>query len=339
MNWIEIASLAAALTVSTVLLVAVVAAVWWFDRYDREPVRLVVGVFLWGAVAAPIFAVAGCSGLGVGLGIGPTSMVCWLGPVVEELAKAVGVILVLLLSKEFDNPTDGLVYGTAAGLGFAATENLAYGVAGVGQPVIGGTVMLVLVRTVLSAGIHAVATGTFGGFLGAAYLSRNRIERLTWSGLGLTVAVAIHGGFNFLILQLGVAADPVPLARWLVFVPLLYVSYIVALFLFLRSEQRVLRIELAEEVELEVLPTWVIEVIPNYRRRIRSEWWPSRRERTVIARLLTRLAFRKYAVKRLPAEEAQLAGLEVIRLRQRIRAMLAGDRECQRTVEDDPVIP
>jgi len=335
----EIASLAVALTVSTGLLVAVVAAVWWFDRYDREPVRLVVGVFLWGAVAAPVFAVAGSSVLGVGLHIGPTSMVCWIGPLVEELAKALGVVLVIVLSKEFDNPTDGLVYGTAAGLGFAATENLIYGVAGAAAPVIGGTVMLVLVRTVLAAGIHAVASGTFGGFLGVAYLSRNRFERLMWSCCGLTAAVAIHAAWNFLVLRVDGAADPVPLARWLVVVPVLYVCYIVALFVFLRSEQRVLRIELAEEVDLEVLPAWVLDVIPSYRRRIRSEWWPSRRERTVLARLLTRLAFRKHAVKRLPVGEAQLAGLEVIRLRQRVRAMLGTDDKCQRTVEDDPAIP
>jgi RsiW-degrading membrane proteinase PrsW (M82 family) len=335
----EIASLAASLAVSTGLLVAVVASVWWFDRYDREPVRLVVGVFLWGAVAAPVVAVAGSAALGVGLHLGPTAMVCWIGPVVEELAKAAGVVLVVLFSKEFDNPTDGLVYGTAAGLGFAATENLVYGVAGAGAPVIGGTVMLVLVRTVSAAGIHAVASGTFGGFLGVAYLSRNRLERLTWSCCGLTTAVAIHAGWNFLMLRLESAADPIPLTRWLVVVPLLYALYIVALFVFLRSEQRVLRTELAEEVELEVLPTWVLEVIPSYRRRIRSEWWPSRRERTVLARLLTRLAFRKHAVKRLPVGEAQLAGLEVMQLRQRVRAMLGADGKCQRTVEDDPTVP
>lgn len=338
MTGFEIASLAAALIVSTGLLVAVVAAVWWFDRYDREPVRLVVGVFLWGAIAAPVFAVAATSALGVGLNLAPATMLCWVGPVVEELAKAVGVVLVLVLSMEFDNPTDGLVYGTAAGLGFAATENLVYAVVGGGEHMIGGTVLLVLVRTVLSAGIHAVATGTFGGFLGVAYLSGNRFERLTWSGLGLTVAATIHAGWNFLILTMSGAADPVPLARWLAVVPVLYALYVAALYVVLRSEQKVLRVELAEEVEFDVLPTWVVEVIPSYRRRIRSEWWPSRRERTVLARLLTRLAFRKHAVKRLPEVEAQLAGLEVIRLRQRVRAMLGTDGECQRTVEDDPVI-
>lgn len=335
MTILDIASLAGALTLSTVLLVMVVAAVWWFDRYDREPILLVIGVFLWGALAAPVLAVAGVSVFGSGLDIGQTALIVFLGPFTEEVAKAVGVVLVVFFSREFDNPTDGLVYGTAVGLGFAATENLVYAVAGAGRPAIEGTVMLVLVRTVLAAGIHAVASGTFGGFLGFALLSRQRIERAGWASVGLIVAVSIHAGWNFMLLRFDATAEPASAARWFVVIPGLYVLYLAALFLFLRSEQKILRNELAEEVELDVLPKWVLEIIPSYRRRIRSEWWPSRRERTVLARLLTRLAFRKHAVKRLPVDESQLAGLEVVRLRQRIRTMLGDERQCQTSVEDD----
>lgn len=331
MTLIDIMALMGALLVSTVLLVAVVAAVWWFDRYDREPLHLVVGVFLWGALAAPVFAVFGSSALAAGLGFDSISMVIWVGPFIEEATKALGVILVVLVSKEFDNPTDGLVYGTAAGLGFAATENLVYTLAGVGESAIGGTILLVVVRTALAAGIHALSSATFGGFLGFAYLSRRRGERVVWLSVGLIGAVAVHAGWNFMLLQMETTSGAVPVARWFVAVPVLYALYFLALVGFLRSEQRILAIELAEEVELDVVPSWVLEVIPHYRRRIRSDWWPSRRERTVLARLLTRLAFRKHAVRRLPDEESQLAGLEVVRLRQQIRAML----QCQTSVEED----
>jgi len=325
---LDIVALLAALALSTVLLVAVVAAVWWFDRYDREPLHLVAGVFLWGALAAPVFAVAGCSAIGVGLGFSSTSMVVWVGPLFEELTKAVGVVLVVIFSREFDNPTDGLVYGTAAGLGFAATENLFYTVGGAGGPAIEGTLLLVLVRTALAAGIHAVSTATLGGCLGFAYLSRRHGERWMWSLIGLLGAVAIHSGWNFMLLRLESGGDTISIARWFVAVPALYALYLVALTIFLRSEQRILCCELAEEVEFDVFPEWVVDVIPYYRHRIRSEWWPSRRERTVLSRLLTRLAFRKYAVKRLPEGESQLAGLEVVRLRQRIRAMLGIEDQC-----------
>jgi protease PrsW len=327
----DIIALLGALLVSTVLLVTVVASVWWFDRYDREPWHLVVGVFLWGALAAPVFSVFGCSVLAAGFDLGPTSMVVWIGPLIEETAKACGVILVVVLSREFDNPTDGLVYGTAAGLGFAATENLVYTLAGAGESAIGGPLTLVAVRTLLAAGIHAVSSATFGGFLGFAYLSRRRGERLVWLMIGLFGAVGIHAGWNLMLLRMESSSEAIPMARWLIAVPALYALYFLALVVFLRSEQQILAVELAEEVELDVVPEWVLEVIPYYRRRIRSDWWPSRRERTVLARLLTRLAFRKHAVRRLPDEEAQLAGLEVVRLRQQIRAML----QCQTSVEED----
>ena len=331
MTLIDIIALVGALLASTILLVTVVAAVWWFDRYDREPLHLVVGVFCWGALAAPVLSVVGSSALAAGLGFDSTVMAVWIGPLVEEFAKAFGVILVVLLSREFDNPTDGLVYGTAAGLGFAATENLVYTLAGAGHSALGGTLLLVLIRTALAAGIHAVSSATFGGFLGFAYLSRKRGERVIWLTIGLIGAVAIHAGWNFMLVQMESSGGAVPVARWFVTVPILYALYFLGLVGFLQSEQRILAVELAEEVELDVVPAWVAEVIPYYRRRVRSDWWPSRRERTVLARLLTRLAFRKHAVRLLPEEESQLAGLEVVRLRQQIRAKL----QCQSSVEED----
>ena len=325
MNLLDIAALCAALGLSTVLLVAVVAAVWWFDRYDREPLHLVAGVFLWGGFAAPVIAVVGASIVGASLDLEAGHLVGWVGPLIEEFAKAVGIVLVVLLSREFDNPTDGVVYGTAAGLGFAATENLIYTVAGAGGSVLEGTLTLVLLRTAMSAGIHAVSSATLGGCLGFAYLSRRRFPRIAWSILGLACATVIHSGWNLMLLRLQGSGESIQLARWFVAIPVLYVLYLVALFVFLRSEQRILGQELAEEVELDVFPPWVLDVIPYYRRRIRSDWWPSLRERTVLARLLTRLAFRKHAVKRLPEGESVLAGLEVVQLRQRIRAMLASE--------------
>jgi len=328
---IDITALVGALLFSTPLLVMVVLAVWWFDRYDREPLHLVVGVFLWGALAAPVFSVFGCSAVAAALGLGPTAVVVWTGPVLEELAKAAGVILVVILSKEFDNPTDGLVYGTAVGLGFAATENLVYTLAGAGGSAVGGTLLLVLVRTALAAGIHAVSSAVFGGSLGFAFLSRRGGERSVWLALGLIGAVAIHAGWNFMLFEMESPQVVIPVARWIVAVPSLYALYLLALIVFLRSEQRILRVELAEEVQLAVVPGWVVDVIPYYRRRIRSDWWPRRQERTVLARLLTRLAFRKHAVRRLPEGKSQLAGLEILRLRQQIRAML----QCQTSVEED----
>ncbi|MEN8164448.1 MAG: hypothetical protein ABFS37_09990, partial [Acidobacteriota bacterium] len=78
---------------------------------------------------------------------------------------------------------------------------------------------------------------------------------------------------------------------------------------------------LSEEVALGVLPGWAGRVIPYYRRRVRADWWPSRQERIVISRLLTRLAFRKHALAA-RGDSANIEGLEVVRLRATIQGIL-----------------
>jgi RsiW-degrading membrane proteinase PrsW (M82 family) len=326
--------LLATLIVSSFLLLGIVAAVWWFDRYDREPLHLVAMEFLWGATVAPLISVmvftffAGLGGDGASQGNLSLIGVSAFGPLVEEVAKGIGLLLVVLLSSKFDNPTDGVVYGTAVGLGFAVTENVIYGL-GAGLSLDGprGILLLVGGRTLLSAGIHALCSATLGGFLGHALLSRRSLQRAVWSGCGLAVAVALHTAWNVALVSVGVFSINGSPRLWLVTVPLLYGFYVATLAAFLHSEHGIIKRQLAEEVDLGVAPPWVLEIIPYYRRRIRGDWWPSRRERTVIARLLTRVAFRKHALRHLPRDEATIASLEVVQLRRRVREILGSPPE------------
>lgn len=312
------------LAITTVLLAGVVGAIWWMDRYDREPIPLMLGVFAWGALVCPFLT--GAAGAAVlwlvgWLGGGPPD-VAWvavgLAPVVEEGLKAVGIVLVVALTREFDNPTDGLVYGTAVGLGFAVTENLVYTLAAASQ----GLPTLIVVdlvarRTLFTAGVHALGSAAVGAGFGFAKLAPHRWQRVAWVVAGLMVAVVLHGGWNFSVVA--ALESEMALVPWLIMVPL-YGMYGGGLALLLRAEHLVLRRQMQEEVALGVLPAWTAEVIPYYRRRVRSDWWPARHERTVIARHLTRLAFRKHALS--AAGRAGLEGLEVVRLRQRVQQIL-----------------
>ncbi|MCG6949974.1 MAG: PrsW family intramembrane metalloprotease [Acidobacteria bacterium] len=315
-----------ALAVSAAILLVVVALVWWVDRYDREPIHLVAMVFLWGASAAPLTAIfaypifvrvlhtieaPGDLGL-IGIGL--------VTPFLEEITKAAGVLLVVVFSNKFDNPTDGVVYGTASGLGFAVTENVVYGIGGgAGAETSLGILILVGGRTLLSAGVHAICSATFGGFIGYATLCGRRLSKAAWILGGLILATAIHGAWNMSLVRFGPVGEGGGPKPWLAALGVLYLAYPIALALFLSSEHRILKRELAIEVELETVPGWVLDVIPYYRKRVRGNWWPSRNERTVISRLLTRMAFRKHALRRLPPGDAAIASLEVVRLRQRLR--------------------
>jgi len=321
--------LLAVLVVSVALLLVVVAAVWWIDRYDREPLHLLAFVFLWGASIAPVVsvmafgAVSRVLGGAVSAGSIDTITSLFLAPFVEEIAKAAGVLLIVLLTNKFDNPTDGVVYGTAVGLGFAATENLYYAFGAIAEfRGVNGILILVGGRTLLVAGIHALSSATFGGFLGYAVLSPKKAVRLGWATAGLALAIGLHAAWNTALLYVGPFSPDGTVRGWLWFLPSLYVVYLIILTAFLHSEQRILKRELEEEVELKLAPAWVVDVIPYYRRRVRSTWWPSRPERTVIARLLTRVAFRKHALRRLPSEESAVPSLELVMLRQRVREIL-----------------
>lgn len=319
--------LLASVMVSTAILLIVVALVWYLDRYDREPIHMVAAVFLWGASAAPAIAVFSLVAIersigGIGGGPSPLVFSGVVAPLVEEIAKAIGVVLIVVLTRDFDNPTDGFVYGAAVGLGFAVTENYMYCTA------IGSTMStsdfltLAVGRTFFAAGAHGLASAAFGGFLGNAVLTRKRWQRGAWIVVGLIAAWVLHGGWNVTLILVGPFAAGGGPRAWLVVLPLLYAGYFVVFGAFLHSEHRILKRQLGEEVALSMAPAWVVEVIPYYRRRVRGDWWPARNERTVISRLLTKIAFRKHALRHTPQDEAAIASLEVVRLRQRIRAIL-----------------
>ncbi|MFV2071272.1 MAG: PrsW family intramembrane metalloprotease [Thermoanaerobaculales bacterium] len=324
-----------ALGLSSIVLMLVVTLLWWLDRYDREPIHLVVEVFLWGATAAPAISIFMLSSFYERLASGGQGSVLTMvlaslaGPTIEELAKGAGILLVVLLTREFDNPTDGMVYGTAVGLGFAVTETVLYGIAASAanpnQPTV--TLIVIAGRTVMTAGIHALSSATLGGFLGYAQLRRRSAAWLLLSLVGLGAAVALHTSWNLALLFVGPVAETGHPRIWLVVVPGLYVIYLLVFAAFLRLEHHILKRELEEEVALGLTPTWVADVIPYYRRRIRGDWWPSRPERTVISRLLTRLAFRKHTLRNRSANVDAVASLEVVWLRKRVREILGPEEK------------
>ncbi|HEY7851279.1 MAG TPA: PrsW family glutamic-type intramembrane protease, partial [Ktedonobacterales bacterium] len=108
------------------------------DRYEREPLLTMLGAFLWGAVIAipPTLyiehalngALIGALGAhGAAFALGQAAMQAGVAGVTEELAKGAGLVALLLVVRdEFDNVTDGVVYGALVGAGFAMVENIVY---------------------------------------------------------------------------------------------------------------------------------------------------------------------------------------------------------------------
>jgi len=178
------------------------------DRYDREPKQLILLLFFMGAI--PVGLVAGLvNSLFIGL-VGMTVVAILIAPAGEEVLKYLGTRMTALRSKAFDEPVDGMIYGSAVGLGFAFAENVGYlitgavgpigpGDVGLCEPGLGCFSQLVLLRGLGTAVIHAVATGIAGHYL-ARHALAGQPQSMEWRGLGL--AFLIHAGWNSSILAL-----------------------------------------------------------------------------------------------------------------------------------------
>jgi RsiW-degrading membrane proteinase PrsW (M82 family) len=270
------------------------AILWWLDRRERESPWLFVLAFLWGgliatALALPInlaiFADIAqwiANNPSVRENLGPQAALLLgapiAGPLVEEITKGIGVLLLFfLLRAEFDNMRDGFIYGAVIGTGFNWLEAPMYVAQGYAQfgdapweLQLGGRFAL------FGLAGHALYSGLFGAFVGLARQTRYRLVRYVAPLVGLLLAMAAHAANNLLplVATLVQAAEgkappaepvaPPEMNLWQAWVSVSLMDLIVffpfvALMLILlwrsgRWELRVIRDELADESADTVTP-------------------------------------------------------------------------------------
>lgn len=183
------------------------AFIYWLDRYEKEPLLLLGGVFVWGALIASAGAFLINTILGVGIlavtgseRAADITTSTLIAPVIEEALKGFAVLMVFWLArKEFDSILDGIVYAGVAALGFAATENSYYiytfGYAAHGWSGLAG---LVFVRVILVGWQHPFYTAFSGIGLAIARLQRGRTVKVLAPLLGFGAAVFTHALHNLL---------------------------------------------------------------------------------------------------------------------------------------------
>lgn len=183
------------------LLVAVVLLI---DRLEPEPPVNLAFCFAWGAgIAALLAAVINTAGLlfitqpELGKSAGEYVSAAFGAPVVEETLKGLGLFWLLWRRRqELDGPTDGIIYATMIGLGFAMMENVGYYVDALVSPAVGGVQLLqatFVFRGLVAPFVHPVFTSMTG--LGVAYAATRR--RGGWAiGVGLLAAMVLHGLWN-----------------------------------------------------------------------------------------------------------------------------------------------
>jgi protease PrsW len=134
----------------------------------------------------------------------------------EEIVKVLVIVAVSARRRAFADPMDTVVYGAAAGLGFAAYENLAY--------LVHHAEMwrsLAALRSVLTVPFHGALGIIAGAYLAIARagtaLGAHRHHR-DWARLSsrilvLFAPIALHAGFDFPLLTLQMNPDLDPTMR------------------------------------------------------------------------------------------------------------------------------
>jgi protease PrsW len=325
-----------ALTLSGLLAVVPIAVLWFLDRREREGAWLFAAAFLWGGCIATALALPFNNAFfqlidawvarhpAVTAVLGPDAATLLAAPIsapiVEEIAKALGVVAIFwLLRAEFDNMRDGFVYGAMVGVGFNWAEAALYvaegyaqsGVAQYGQE-LGSRYAL------LGLGGHALFTGLFGACLGLALQTTRKWLRILAPIVGIVLAIAAHmlnNSLPLLAALAGAAAGEAPsghepvaesgfleafldgsLTQLIVFLPFL----LIAGFALWRSgvwERRVIREELAGEVGHAVSPGEYQDIVRDRILRTRRISGMQRRRSSALVNAQHELAFRKRRVR------------------------------------------
>ena len=295
----------------------------WFDRYEKEPFWLVLGVFLWGAIIAggSAFLINTVFGLGVYLftgseaATGLTSSILF-APFVEEILKGFTVLLVFFLARNhFDSILDGIVYAGVAALGFAATENAyyiyTYGFLEEGWS---GFWNLALIRIGLVGWQHPFFTAFFGIGLATARVNRSPFVKGVAPVIGLFLSITTHALHNLLAGFLPGAGGRTfaTILDWIGW--LLMLVFIVAIS---RIEKRDLEIYLSDEVERGTLTPAqyqvAISAVSVSRVKTKALFNGNYRVTNLLYRTTGRLAVKKKLLERVGNEKDNAAQVEKLR--------------------------
>ena len=118
---------------------------------------------------------------------------------IEELAKLIPFLLIIVHFKEFNEPVDGIIYGSFIALGFSAVENIQY------LQFLSG--MEAFARGFAGPVVHIVFASIWGYYIGRAYLCRRALGRTII--VALVCTAILHGLYDFVVIAMPAPLLPV----------------------------------------------------------------------------------------------------------------------------------
>ncbi|MEH6537521.1 MAG: PrsW family glutamic-type intramembrane protease [Psychroserpens sp.] len=173
----------------------IILYIYYMDKYDKEPIGLLLVSFLLGAIGSILITTIIYYGLDIILPLKnefsvPQQFVkaFFVVGLTEEFSKYIIVKYFAQPKKAFNEPFDGIMYAVMVSMGFAATENVFY--------VLEGGYVTGILRAFTAVPAHATFGILMGYFMGKAKFSKNRIKL---NLLGLLLAAAFHGFYDFFL--------------------------------------------------------------------------------------------------------------------------------------------
>jgi len=187
--------------------------IYFRDRYDKEPLGLLLKALLLGIVVViPVIFIERLL-----MNMMPQSNkvaaafyhAFVVAGSTEELFKFLALYLLVWKSPSFNEKFDGIVYAVFVSLGFAGVENVLY--------VMDGGMQTALMRAITAIPAHAIFGIIMGYYLGIAHM----YKELKGPNLAraLLVPILLHGIYDFILMvEIG----------WLL---LLYIPYVIVLYI------------------------------------------------------------------------------------------------------------
>lgn len=187
--------------------------VWIHFDVNPEPRRMIFLAFILGALLVPLvvpleLVAERLLGSGIPLFIAIGS--------IEEVAKFLIIGILVFNSGHINEPIDYGIYLVTGALGFAAMENIMFLLKPLLAIDIPSALAVGNIRFLGATVLHAVCGGIIGIFMGTVYFN-HRIIKFFATILGMSVAIGLHGLFNFFIMDITELPIMVPIVTlWVV---------------------------------------------------------------------------------------------------------------------------
>lgn len=161
------------------------------DRYESEPIHLVIKVFLLGALLVFPSMVLQTALLDIGI-VSDLVFSFVITSGIEEFLKFFLLYHIIFKHRAFDEPYDGIVYAVSISLGFATLENIFYALFN------SMSFSNLLIRALLPVSGHALFGVMMGYYLGKAKFEPNK--KRMYLMLALFIPIFWHGLFDYILM-------------------------------------------------------------------------------------------------------------------------------------------